>query len=166
MKQAEQHLKSPDRSTRKEVFELIESRRKQDADELNNVMSDLIRIRTLIANNCGFESYTDYKYSYRYDYDKATINQFHESIREVVTPIVKKMYKRRNQIWKLDEIKPYDFDAPLVTDLNSELFTSTDEMIDQLCVLLQDINPDFVTFIRHLQSINNLDLETRKNKAP
>ena len=98
MKQAEQHLKSSDRSVRKIVFELIESRRKQDADVLDNIMSQLIAIRTQIAHNCGFENYTDYKFSFRYDYTKTQINQFHESIRVVVTPLIQDFFADRRKI--------------------------------------------------------------------
>ena len=61
-------------------------------------------------------------------------------------------------------MKPYDFDAPLFGDVNSELFSTTDEMIDKLCLLLDDMDPALEQYIRHLREINNLDLETRKNK--
>jgi oligoendopeptidase F len=63
IKQAEEYLKSSDRAVRKNVFELMEERRYQDNDQLENIMSDLVKIRTQIANNCGFESYTDYVFS-------------------------------------------------------------------------------------------------------
>jgi oligoendopeptidase F len=63
IKQAEEHLKSSDRTVRKNIFELLEQRRYQDNEKLDTIMSDLIKIRTQIANNCGFESYTDYKFS-------------------------------------------------------------------------------------------------------
>lgn len=166
MKQAEKYLKSDDRAVRKEVFELIEARRYQDSDKLDDIMTQLIEIRTQIARNCGFDTYTDYKFSYRYDYTKDQINQFHESIRIVVTPIIQSFYAKRNETLKLDEIKPYDFDAPLMTGLESELFATTEEMIDKLCLLLHDMNPELEQFIRHMQEIKHLDLETRKNKAP
>jgi len=166
MKQAEQYLKSDDRDIRKQIFELMESRRKQNADQLNEVMSDLISIRTQIAHNCGFKSYTDYKFSFRYDYTKAQINEFHESIRTAVSPIVKSLFDKRNTVIKLDDVKPYDFDAPLMPNLQSELFSTTQEMIDKLKWFLTTINPEFSSFIAHLQEIDNLDLETRKNKAP
>jgi oligoendopeptidase F len=129
-------------------------------------MSQLIQIRTQTARNCGFDSYTDYKFSYRYDYTKEQINQFHESIRTVVTPIIEHFFIKRNEIWKLDKIMPYDLNTPLVAGVDSELFATTEEMIDKLCLLLHDMNPELEQFIRHMQLINNLDLETRKNKAP
>jgi oligoendopeptidase F len=63
MKQAEEYLKSSDRTIRKEVFELMEERRYQDNTQLDKIMSDLVQIRTQIANNCGFDNYTDYRFS-------------------------------------------------------------------------------------------------------
>ena len=98
IQQANDYLKNSDRAVRKEVFELIEQRRKEDAEKLDEIMSQLIQIRTQIARNCGFESYTDYKYSYRYDYTKEQINEFHESIRQVVTPLGKKFFDTRKKL--------------------------------------------------------------------
>lgn len=166
MKQAEQYLKSSDREVRKTVWELMESRRKQDADTLDDVMSQLIVIRTQIAQNCGFINYTDYKFSFRYDYTREQLNQFHEAIRIVMTPIVQTFFEDRKRILWVDILKPYDFDAPLFGDVNSELFSTTDEMIDKLCLLLDDMDPALEQYIRHLREINNLDLDTRKNKWP
>ena len=98
MKQAEQYLKSSDREVRKTVWELMESRRKQDADTLDDIMSQLITIRTQIAQNCGFANFTDYKFSFRYDYTREQINQFHEAIRIVMTPLVKDFFATRKNI--------------------------------------------------------------------
>lgn len=166
MKQAEQYLKSSDRTVRKSIFELMESRRKQDADRLDEVMSQLILIRTQIAKNCWFKNYTDYKFSFRYDYTRDQINKFHEAIRLVINPLVEVFFDNRKKILWVDGIKPYDFDAPLFGDIDSELFANTDDMIDKLCILLDDMDPDMTKFIHHMRDINNLDLETRKNKAP
>ena len=166
IQQANDYLKNSDRAVRKEVFELIEARKKQDAEKLDEIMSQLIQIRTQIARNCGFESYTDYKYSYRYDYTKDQINEFHESIRQVITPLGKKFFDNRKKLLWLESLLPYDFDAPLFGEVESELFASTDEMIDKLCLLVKDMDPEFETFIRGMQQEKNLDLETRKNKAP
>lgn len=87
MQQARDCLNNPDRTVRKEIFELMEQRRLQDASMIDDILSELITVRTTIARNCGFASYTDYQYSYRFDYTKEQINQFHQTIREVITPI-------------------------------------------------------------------------------
>lgn len=166
IKQAEEYLKSSDRSVRKDVFELMEQRRYQDNDQLEHIMSDLIQIRTQIANNCGFESYTDYVFSWRYDYTKQQINDFHEAIRSVITPLMQSIFEdRRNSLW-LSILQPYDFEVPLVTVSNNEWFATTDKMVDTLCILLKRLDPEFEIFIRTMQDKNQLDLDSRPNKAP
>ena len=97
IKQAEEYLKSHDRTVRKEVFELMEERRYQDTDRLDDIMTSLVRIRTQIANNCGFATYTDYKFSFRYDYNKLQVNQFHEAIYKVITPIMESFSQDRKK---------------------------------------------------------------------
>jgi oligoendopeptidase F len=54
----------------------------------------------------------------------------------------------------------------LVADVESQLFASTDEMIDKLCFLLREMDPAFEDCIRTMQSKEYVDLETRHNKAP
>lgn len=166
MQEANDYLKSPDRAVRKIVFELMEERRKQDAQKLDTTLSQLIQVRTQIAQNCGFQSYTDYKYSYRYDYSKDQINEFHASIAQVITPMGKKFFDARKKILWLESLKPYDFDAPLFGEVQTELFSSTDQMIDKLCLLFHDMDPEFEQFIYRMKEKGYLDLETRKNKAP
>jgi oligoendopeptidase F len=39
-------------------------------------------------------------------------------------------------------------------------------MIDKLCMLVTKLDPEFSTFIRTMQDKNQLDLDTRPNKAP
>lgn len=87
MAQAAQYLKNPDRSIRKELFELMEQRRKSDAEKFDDILTRLIHIRTEIAKNCGFESYTQYAYSRRFDYTQSQIHTFHKSIQQVITPL-------------------------------------------------------------------------------
>lgn len=68
LQQANDYLSHPDRQVRKEVFELMEQRRYRDKEILDELMDKLITIRTQIAHNCGFPTYTDYKLSRRFDY--------------------------------------------------------------------------------------------------
>jgi len=166
IKQAEEYLKSSDRTVRKDVFELLEQRRYQDNDQLNTIMSDLIQIRTQIANNCGFKSYTDYRFSSRYDYTKEQINQFHEAIRIVISPLMKSFFEDRKKALWLETLQSYDFEVPLITVSNNEWFVTTDEMVDKLCLLLHTMDPEFETCIKTMQEKNQLDLDTRPNKAP
>jgi oligoendopeptidase F len=56
--------------------------------------------------------------------------------------------------------------VPLIIVSNNEWFTTTDEMIDKLCLLLHTMDPEFETFIKTMQEKNQLDLDSRPNKAP
>lgn len=71
--QANDYLSHSDRQVRKEVFELMEQRRYHDKDILDELMDKLVMIRTQIAHNCGFATYTDYKLSRRFDYTQDDI---------------------------------------------------------------------------------------------
>ena len=66
----------------------------------------------------------------------------------------------------MSTLQPYDFEVPLISVDKSEWFDTTDEMIDKLSILLHAMDPEFEEFIRSMQQQNNLDLDTRPNKAP
>lgn len=165
IKQAEEYLKSNDRIVRKEIFELIEARRYQEHERMDQLMTKLISVRTQIAQHCGFASYTDYSYSSRFDYTKEQINEFHRSIATVVSPLLQNFLETRKQKLWLDHLFPYDMVVPL-EEAETELFESTQHMIDHLLAVLEDMDPMMANHIRHLQSNKYLDLETRPQKAP
>ncbi len=166
MQQAADYLKSSDRTVRKEVFELMEVRRKLDAPALDELLSQLIVLRTTIAHNAWFDTYTNYKYSERFDYSKDHINEFHRSIQQVITPYGQKFFDQRKALLGIDTLQPYDFDAPLFEDVQSELFSSSEEMMEKMKYLLRDMDPDFEGFVQEMQKAGNFDLDSRKSKAP
>lgn len=62
MQKASQFLKEQDEQLRKEIFDKISTRRRQDIDSLNNLYSELIKKRHELALNAGFENFRDYKF--------------------------------------------------------------------------------------------------------
>ena len=70
MQQASLLLKETDESLRKEVFEKIANRRKEDVDAFDALFDSLLAKRHQIATNAGFENFRDYKMQAmgRFDY--------------------------------------------------------------------------------------------------
>ena len=56
MPQAAGYLKNTDRSVRKEVWALMSERRHKDKDQLDDLMSQLVKLRHQIAINASFEN--------------------------------------------------------------------------------------------------------------
>src|SRR6266550_3382285 len=50
------YLEEPDRALRQEAWELVAKRRLQDVDKCEEIFDELIKLRTQIAKNAGFEN--------------------------------------------------------------------------------------------------------------
>lgn len=168
LQQAAKFLESHDRNLREEVYRKINERRLQDKDALNDLYSQLIQKRHQVALNAGFENYRDYRFKElgRFDYTKEDCYQFHEAVREHVIPLVNKIYQKKKEKLKLNDLRPWDVEAepegtqPLIP------FTTSDELINKSIACFKQLRPFFGECLQQMNAMKHLDLESRKGKAP
>ncbi len=168
LQQAAKFLESHDRKLREEVYRKINERRLQDKEALNELYSQLIKKRHQVAINAGFENYRDYRFKElgRFDYTKEDCYKFHKAVRTHVLPIVDKIYKRKKEKLKLNDLRPWDVEAepegtqPLVP------FTTSDELINKSIACFTQLRPFFGDCLKQMDAMKHLDLESRKGKAP
>src|ERR1051326_6841106 len=55
-------LEEPERAVRQEAWELVAQRRLQEAEKLDEIFDELVKLREQIARNAGFENYRDYAF--------------------------------------------------------------------------------------------------------
>ncbi len=168
LQQASNYLKQTNRDTREQVYHLINKRRLNDSDILNNLLTKLIEIRTEIAKNADYSNYRDYKFKAmgRFDYGVEDCKQFHSSIANVVTPLVNEIIDNRKKTLGYENIRPWDLDVD--PDMKPALlpFNTTDELIKSTIWCFRDIEPEFGIYINEMKREGYLDLDSRKNKAP
>lgn len=113
MQQAKKYLELPDREVRKAVYEKLVARRLIDADKLDSLLTELIRLRNTIALNAGYPSFIEYtRDSYRrFDYTQEDVLAFHKGVKEFMVPLVHDIFEKKRQKLQLDTIKPYDEEA-------------------------------------------------------
>ncbi len=168
LQKAGNFLKDTDRNVRKEVFELIYERRLQDAEKLDNLLSELIEKRQKVAENTGFDNYRDYMHRAlkRFDYSVDDVISFHNSIKETVVPLGNEIDKRRKQKLAYDELKPYDTSVDV--DLKPALkpFKDGNELIDKAIEVFTKVRPQYGEYLKIMKDKAYLDLDSRKGKAP
>ncbi|GGH82426.1 oligoendopeptidase F [Filimonas zeae] len=168
LQQAARFLEKPDRSLRESVYRKINERRLQDKETLNNLYSQLIEKRHQIALNAGFANYRDYKFVElgRFDYSKEDCFQFHEAVKLHVLPLVEKIYQRKKEKLKLDDLRPWDTEAQPegITPLHP--FNTGKELLDKTITCFTQLNPFFADCLKKMETMGHLDLESRKGKAP
>ena len=168
LQQAAKFLESHDRNLREEVYRKINERRLQDKDALNDLYTQLIKKRNQVAINAGFDNYRDYRFKElgRFDYTKEDCYQFHEAVKQHVKPLVNKIYQKKKEKLKLDDLRPWDVEAEPegIAPLNP--FTTSQELIDKSIECFTQLRPFFGDCLQQMNSMKHLDLDSRKGKAP
>ena len=168
MQQASILLKETDESLRKEVFEKIANRRKEDVDAFDALFDSLLAKRHQIATNAGFENFRDYKMQAmgRFDYNVSDCEDFHQSIKSVIVPIVKKM--QQNRLDKLGKslFKPWDLDVDPEGKAPLKPFSNGSELLEGAVNMFNRIDPYFGDCLTTMSEMKHLDLESKDGKSP
>lgn len=166
MPQAAALLKKTDVAIRKTVFEKVWKRREEDREKLDNLFTELAKVRHQVALNCGFENFRDYSFASmgRFDYTKEDCFRFHDAIAEHVVPVVDELYADRKS--KLGELRPWDKDVDPEGKPPLAPFHGGTELIEKSLRVFSRLNPGWKNSIALMQSMGHFDLDSRKNKAP
>lgn len=166
--QAGVFLQNQDRNLRKTIYEKISARRFQDREKLNNLFSELLKIRHQMALNAGFENFRDYMFAEmgRFDYNVNACEQFHEAIKTEVIPLVKKIHQKRKQQLGLEKLQPYDLEVDAENLPALKPFSTQEELVKKSVECLDTVDAFFAECISIMDNMNYLDLNSRKGKAP
>lgn len=167
IKQAEGFMRSTNRAEREEVFKLIAERKLKDADKLDDLLSDLIRLRHQIALNAGFVNYVEYRFAElgRFDYTPADCLQFHESVEEVIMPLVNQLSEERKKLLGYDSLKLWDKEVDTSGKPALKPCDNTDELIKKTIDCFNQLDPYFGERIEIMKQMKYLDLDSRMHKS-
>ncbi|MEY3921108.1 MAG: hypothetical protein RL634_869 [Bacteroidota bacterium] len=168
LQQAGKFLENADRKLRETVYRKIAERRLVDKEPLNELYSKLIGLRHQIAVNAGFENYRDYKFSEmgRFDYTPEDCFNFHEAVKTEVLPLVDEIYAAQKKRLKIDTMRPWDTEAEPEGVEPLRPFTDGKDLLQKTIQCFDQLNPFFGDCLRKMESLNHLDLDSRKGKAP
>lgn len=168
LQQAAKFLESHDRALREQVYRKVGDRRLQDKDKLNGLFDTLLEKRQQVAVNAGFENYRDYKFRElgRFDYTKEDCYRFHEAVREHVLPLVNIIYEKKKKKLGLDTLRPWDLEAEPAGVQPLTPFKKGDELLEKTISCFSHLRPFFADCLRKMNELKQLDLDSRKGKAP
>ena len=168
LQQAAKFLENPDRRLREEVYRKINERRLQDKNALNHLYTQLIEKRDAIGKNTGFNNYRDYKFIElgRFDYSKEDCFQFHDVVKKYVLPLVNEINKRKKEKLGLEVLRPWDLEAEPKNIQPLHPFETGEELLGKSIDCFEKLRPFFADCLRKMKSMNRLDLDSRKGKAP
>ena len=168
LQQAGRFLESHDRNLREEVYLKIQQRRLADKDKLDELFNKLISLRNTEAQNAGFETYRDYRFKElgRFDYTKEDCYQFHDAVKQHVLPLVNKIYQNKKKKLAVEILRPWDLESEPTGTKPLQPFKNGEELLQKSVACFNKLNPFFGDCLQKMKSLNHLDLESRKGKAP
>lgn len=168
MQQASLILKDTDREKRKKIYNLIQKRRLEDEEKLDNLYDELIILRQKIAKNAGFNNYRDYMFSAmgRFDYKPEDCFDFHNAISKKIVPIITSFEEKRKK--KLNNVNYRPWDTAVDIDGLKPLkpFNGGNELTDLTIKCFSKLRPYFGDCISIMKEMKHLDLESKEGKAP
>lgn len=168
MQQAGALLEDEDRNLRQAIFEKTNKRRQEDRKQLHELFDELLKIRHQIALNAGFDNYRDYKLQElgRFDYGVAECEQFHQSVQDALIPLLNDLYTKRKASMNVEVLKPFDTTISLQSNASTAPFDGSEDLIKKSIDCLNTIDPYFGNCLSTMNSMRQLDLDSRKGKAP
>ena len=168
LQQAGKLLQSQDRQLRKAVWEKITNRRLEDTEACEEIMDKMIQLRHQMAQNAGYETYTQYMFDnmMRFDYSLTDTHKFHEAVETVVTPIYQEFLEERREKLGLETLRPWDLAVDVSGANPLEPFSTGEELLDKSQQVLGNLGSELGGMLGHMRDIGFLDVESRVGKAP
>jgi oligoendopeptidase F len=168
LQQASVILQEPDRLRREEVWKKITARRLSVKDELDDLFSQLIRLRHEVALNAGFSNFRDYMFRSlgRFDYAPADCFAFHQSVEAELVPLLQNLALDRKKQLGVDRLRPWDKAVDPMGRPALRAFHDGKELLEKSKLCLSRLDPYLGDCIRIMEKMGHLDLESRKGKAP
>ena len=168
LQQAAVLLLENNRGLREEVWRKISNRRLQDANELDQIFSAMVKLRHQVAVNAGFENFRDYMFKAmgRFDYTPKDCFNFHRSVENYVVPRLNDLAKDRKTRLGLSELRPWDkaVDPSGLPPLKA--FDGGSDLTEKSIDCFQKLDPFLGRCLSTMKDMGHLDLVSRKGKAP
>ncbi len=168
LQQAAVKLQSTDRELREEIYRKISSRRLEDKEKLDNLFTELVKLRTEVAKNAGFDNYRDFMFAYmgRFDYSPQDCFDFHESVKSEVVPLLDEIAKDRKEKLGLDNLRPWDLAVDTSGKDALEPFDGADDLTRKTIKVFNKLDPFLGACLTKMVEMKHLDLDSRKGKSP
>jgi oligoendopeptidase F len=162
------YLEEPDRPLRQEAWELVARRRLQEAEKFDEIFDQMLKLRTQIAKNAGFENYRDYAFRRlgRFDYTPDDCTQFHDAVEKQFMPVVRDLQAERRKQLKLEKLRPWDLAVDPLNRPPLKPFIRVDEMVSRTQNIFNRLDGELGGGFQRMQDLRLLDLDNHKGKAP
>jgi len=168
LQMAQNLLKETDRELRKTVFEKVNKVRLGGVKELDQLLTEIVKLRDKVGQQAENKNYRDYKLEAlgRFDYTAEDCFTFHKAIEAECVPLMAKMSEDRKAKLGVEILKPYDFDVDSEGKDGLRPFENEQQLIDRSIECFHRIRPYYGECLETMNAMGHLDLGSRLGKAP
>lgn len=168
LQQAQKKMDNRDRDLRESIWVKIFERRMQDREEIETIFDEMISLRHQKAINAGYENFSAFRFDERgrFDYSIADTRSFHDTVEQVVKPVVESFHRERKEKLGLDRLRPFDLQVDVHSETPLTPFKTADELLDGAVRILSRLKPELASMLLKMKEKRFLDLDSRKGKMP
>ena len=155
-----------DREVRKQAFKHFSGFMAEHEKEMEEIWDELVKVRTQIGKNLGYDNYLPVAYLRRgrLDYGPEEVANFRKQVLEEIVPFCTKLYEAQAKRLGLDTIMAYD-EGIIFPDGNAKPAGDKDYMMFSVVEMMQDLSPETNEFIDFMLEHELMDCEMRPGKA-
>ena len=155
-----------DRKVRQTAYREYSSFYHSHEERMEEIWDELIKLRTQMAVNLGYENFipVGYMQQGRTDYGQEEVAEFRRQVREYAVPLCTKLYEMQRKRLGIDTLMAYD-EKRVFPDGNAVPAGDEDFMISQAQKIYHDISPETGEFVDFMIEHELLDLKNRPGKA-
>ena len=157
---------SKDRETRKQAEAKVMEFFSENEQELDNIYDSLVKVRTQIAKQLGFENFTKLGYARlgRLDYDDKDVANYRKQVYEDLVPIVNKVYEKKAKLLGIEDLKSYDLGLGFKTG-NPTPKGDKAWMVERASKMYHEMSKETGEFFDFMNEHQLMDLEAKAGKA-
>ena len=162
----QKYFEHEDREVRKNAFRAYSEFYHSNEARLEEIWSELIKIRNEMGKNLGFENYIPLGYMKqgRTDYGQAEVESFRKQVEAYLVPLCKELYEAQAKRIGVDAVYSYD-EKRVFADGNAVTAGDDDFMMEKAREMYHHLSPETAEFIDFMVEHELLDLKNKPNKA-
>lgn len=162
----EQPMNHQDPAVRKEAAPAYWGWFQENEPQLQDLLQQLVQVRTEMARALGFENYIDLGYlrMHRFDYDRQDVAVWRQQVLEEIVPLCQDLYEAQKNRLGVDTLPVWQEKAEFA-DGNPAPCGTTEQMTARAQEMYDALSEETGKFFREMCQRRLMDLDARKGKA-
>ena len=155
-----------DRDIRRSAFKAYSDFYQSHEERLEEIWSELIRIRNEMGRNLGYENFipVGYMQQHRTDYGQEEVASFREQVREELVPVCEKLYQAQAKRLGIEKVLAFD-EKMVYPEGNAVPAGDDDFMISTARQMYHELSAETGEFIDFMIDHELMDLKNQPGKA-